>query len=142
MKHAFIALSIFTLILVGCDKHSQDAKDRQQPSQDQKVEQIVAQPAPASSVQVKPSNPEIDYKAQFEKSDQKISRFMDQLDDPKTVQQDRIRILCKDWPEDYKSEYMPALLHLKPQEFTQPKLLEELKTATDYYKNSAGITCT
>lgn len=142
MKHAFIALSIFTLILVGCDQHSQDTKDHQKASQDQKAEQIVVQPIPASSVHVKPSNPEIDYKAQFERSDQKISRFMDQLDDPKTVQQDRVRILCKDWPEVYRSEYMPALLHLKPQEFTQPKLLEDLKTATDYYKNSAGITCT
>ena len=142
MKHAFIAISVLTLMLVGCDKHSQDTKDSPQSSRDQKIEHLEASSAPASSIQPKPLKPKIDYKTQFEKSDQKISGFMDQLDDPKTTQQNRIRILCKDWPEVYKSEYMPALLHLKPQEFTQSKLLAELKTATDYYKNSAGISCT
>ncbi len=77
----------------------------------------------------------------FEQSDKKIGEFLDQLDNPETSQEARTQILCKDYPAEYKNEYMPALLQLEPHSYTQGKLLAELKSALDYYKNRFEIDC-
>ena len=79
--------------------------------------------------------------AKFEQSDKKIGEFLDQLDNPETSQEARTQILCKDYPAEYKNEYMPALLQLEPHAYTQGKLLAELKSALDYYKNKFEIDC-
>ena len=79
--------------------------------------------------------------AKFEQSDKKIGEFLDQLDSPETPQEARRQILCKDYPAEYKNEYMPALLQLEPHAYTQGKLLAELKSALDYYKNRFEIDC-
>ena len=79
--------------------------------------------------------------AKFEQSDKKIGEFLDQLDNPETSQETRTQILCKDYPAEYKNEYMPALLQLEPHAYTQGKLLAELKSALDYYKNRFEIDC-
>ena len=79
--------------------------------------------------------------AKFEQSDKKIGEFLDQLDNPQTSQEARTQILCKDYPAEYKNEYMPALLQLEPHSYTQGKLLAELKSALDYYKNRFEIDC-
>ena len=79
--------------------------------------------------------------AKFEQSDKKIGEFLDQLDSPETSQEARTQILCKDYPAEYKNEYMPALLQLEPHSYTQGKLLAELKSALDYYKNRLAIKC-
>ena len=79
--------------------------------------------------------------AKFEQSDKKIGEFLDQLDNPETSQEARTQILCKDYPAEYKNEYMPALLQLEPHAYTQGKLLAELKSALDYYKNRFEIKC-
>ncbi len=47
--------------------------------------------------------PQIDYKAQFEESDRKIGEFLDQLDNPNTPQEVKVKILCHDYPEVYKN---------------------------------------
>lgn len=78
---------------------------------------------------------------QFEKSDKRISKFLDQLDDPNTTQEARIQILCKDYPVEYKTNYIPSLLKLSPGEYTEAKLLSDLESALDYYKNSFEIKC-
>ena len=78
---------------------------------------------------------------QFEKSDKRISKFLDQLDDPNTTQEAHIQILCKDYPTEYKTNYMPSLMKLSPGEYTEAKLLSDLESALDYYKNSFEIKC-
>lgn len=94
------------------------------------------QPEPASE----PSNdPTIT--AQFEQSDEKIGKYLDQLDDPNTIQDARIQILCKDYPTEYKENYMPALLKLSPTDYTETKLLKELDIALNYYKEKNNIRC-
>jgi hypothetical protein len=85
------------------------------------------------------SNPTIT--AQFEQSDEKITKYLDQLDDPNTTQDARIQILCKDYPVEYKTNYIPSLLRLSPGEYTEAKLLSDLESALDYYKNSFEIKC-
>lgn len=112
MKVKLLATTLFIITLTGCDR---------QP--DQAV--------------TEPSNPTIT--AQFEQSDEKIGKYLDQLDDPNTPQNTRIQILCKDYPAEYKKNYMPALLKLSPTEYSEVKLLKELETALDYYKNSYEI---
>ena len=78
---------------------------------------------------------------QFEKSDAVIGKYLDQLDDPNTAQDTRIQILCKDYPQEYKTNYMPALLKLSPADYTEEKLLKDLEIALDYYKDNFKIEC-
>lgn len=91
--------------------------------------------------QAEPEAAEVDYKAQFEESDRKIGEFLDQLDNPNTPQDIKVKILCHDYPEVYKTQYMPALIKISPKPYTEEKLLSDLKSATDYYKDAFGIRC-
>ncbi|WP_374666504.1 hypothetical protein [Acinetobacter sp.] len=79
--------------------------------------------------------------AQFQKSDAMIGAYLDKLDDPATAQAERTKILCQDYPAEYKSNYMPALLKLQPQDYTESKLLNDLQMALDYYKDKFDIHC-
>jgi len=115
MKTKLLTASLLLIILTGCDK---------QP------EQTASEPS---------NDPTIT--AQFEQSDEKIGKYLDQLDDPNTTQDARIQILCKDYPTEYKNNYMPALLKLSPTEYSEVKLLKELEIALDYYKEKNQITC-
>jgi len=79
--------------------------------------------------------------AQFEQSDEMISKYLDQLDDPNTTLDDKTRIVCKDYPKEYKSNYMPNLLKLNPENYTETKLLSDLDIALNYYKEKENIQC-
>ncbi|MCG9251451.1 hypothetical protein MHJ28_16340, partial [Acinetobacter baumannii] len=56
----------------------------------------------ACTKQAESEAPQIDYKAQFEESDRKIGEFLDQLDNPNTPQEVKVKILCHDYPDVYK----------------------------------------
>lgn len=79
--------------------------------------------------------------AQFEQSDEMISKYLDQLDDPNTTLDDKKRIVCVDYPKEYKSNYMPSLLKLNPENYTEAKLLSYLDIALSYYKEKENIQC-
>ena len=110
-----ILITTLLITLAGCDK---------QP------EQISLKPSTNQTIT-----------AQFDQSDEKISKYLDQLDDPNTTQDARTQILCKDYPTEYKTNYMPALMKLSPGEYTEGKLIKDLDIALDYYKNSFEIKC-
>lgn len=114
MKIKILTTTLFLIILTGCDKQPDQA--------------ITESSSPTIT-------------AQFEQSDEKISKYMDQLDDPNTTQEVRIQILCKDYPAEYKTNYMPALLKLSPTEYTREKLLKDLDIALDYYKKKDNVQC-
>ncbi|MDC4255339.1 hypothetical protein NQ622_15410 [Acinetobacter baumannii] len=95
----------------------------------------------ACTKQAESEAPQIDYKAQFEESDRNIDEFLDQLDNPNTPQEVKVKILCHDYPDVYKKQYMPALIEVSPKPYTEEKLLSDLKSATDYYKGTLGIKC-
>lgn len=80
-------------------------------------------------------------KAQFEKSDAIINKYLDQLESPNTTTEEKTRILCKDYPDEYKTNYMPALLRLAAKDYTSSKLLKDLDIALDYYKKKDNIHC-
>lgn len=113
-----ILISLFlTLAITGCQKQQEEA------------------------VASEPAKIDITANAQFEQSDNKIEAFLNQLEDPDTSQKVRTQILCKDYPSEYKKNYMPALLKLSPTDFTEKKLLLDLDSTLSYYKNTFGIKC-
>ncbi|MFW1664636.1 hypothetical protein [Acinetobacter ursingii] len=79
--------------------------------------------------------------AQFEKSDAVISSYLDKLDSPNTSHEEKTQILCKDYPAEYKNNYMPALLKSENNHYTEEKLLNDLKSALDFYKAKENIQC-
>ena len=87
--------------------------------------------------------PKIDdaIKVQFEKSDARLGEYLDLLNDPKAPSAEKYRILCKDFYTEYKSNYVPALLKLQPDDYTEPGLLEDLKVTMDGYKKKLNIHC-
>ena len=80
-------------------------------------------------------------KAQFENSDDAIGVYLDKLDSPGTSKDEQTKILCVDYPAEYKTNYMPALLKYQTNEYTEIKLLDDLNIAVNYYKEKLGISC-
>lgn len=118
MKTRLLATTLFVITLTGCDNQT-------------KVTEVSNSDETDSSIA----------NAQFEKSDNRISKFLDRLDDPNTSQDARIQILCKDYPAEYKNNYMLSLMKLSPGEYTEGKLMKDLDIALDYYKKKDNIQC-
>ncbi|KAB0650986.1 hypothetical protein F7P73_14805 [Acinetobacter bohemicus] len=79
--------------------------------------------------------------AQLEQSDKKIDKYLNKLYCPNTTQDTRIQILCRDYPVEYKTKYIPALLKSSPDKYTEAKLLANLEATLNYYKNNFKIKC-
>jgi len=112
MKKITLATLLLTLLFTGCQKQQSEE----------------TKPDPALT-------------AQFEKSDALISTYLDKLESLETPNEEKTQILCKDYPMEYKTKYMPALVGLSPGEYTEANLLADLKSALDYYKNKFAIKC-
>lgn len=114
MKTKIILATIIGIALIGCQKQHDEpsTKDAHQLS------------------------------AQFEKSDAIIGSYLDKLDSPNTSREEKTQILCKDYPNEYKNNYMPALLKSENNHYTEDKLLSDLKSALDFYKAKENIHCT
>lgn len=110
-----IFITLLAFIITGCNKQPEQAASEQS------------------------DNPTIT--AQFEQSDEKISKYLDQLDDPNTSIEQKKKILCTDYPLEYKENYMPNLLKMSPNDYTKEKLLTDLDTALNYYKEKENIRC-
>lgn len=91
--------------------------------------------------QAEDAKPDANIAAQFEKSDAVIGAYLDKLDSPETPKGEKAQILCKDYPAEYKTNYMPALLQLAPKDYTEDKLATDLEIALDYYKDKFKISC-
>ena len=115
MKTKNLLATLFFIFLTGCVKQR---------------EQALLEPSTNQTIT-----------AQFENSNDKLHQFLDQLDDPNTAQDVRIQILCKDYPTEYKNNYMPALMKLSPGEYTEGKLINDLDIALGYYKKKDNIQC-
>ncbi len=115
MKTKILTTLLLTLAFTGCQKQPEDTKP----------------PKATDSV----------VKAQFEKSDAIINKYLDQLESPNTTTEEKTRILCKDYPDEYKTNYMPALLRLAAKDYTSSKLLKDLDIALDYYKKKDNVQC-
>ena len=88
-----------------------------------------------------PNASESNLKAQFEKSDAVINGYLDKLDSQATPIEEKKQILCKDYPSEYKNNYIPAMLQSKGNTYTKEKLLADMDIALDYYKKKDSIQC-
>lgn len=77
---------------------------------------------------------------QFESADNKITGYLDVLDNPNTSKEQSAKIICEDYPRTYKNEYVPALLKITPS-YTNHELQQDLDNALNYYKRKLNITC-
>lgn len=111
MQAKILISTMLMIILVGCQK---------QPEQ---------------------KNEAIDSKVEFESIDQKIIGYLDILDNPTSTREERIKVLCEDYPKTYEIEYVPALLTLQPESFNKDELMKELKISLDYYTDKLNINC-
>lgn len=84
---------------------------------------------------------ESNLKTQFEKSDAVISGYLDKLDSQATPLEEKKQILCKDYPSEYKNNYIPAMLKSKGNTYTEERLLADMDIALDYYKKKDSIQC-
>lgn len=94
MKYITLITLLLSLAFTGCQK---------QPSQD--IDPITTTAA-------------------LENSDNIVSKYIEKLDSEFTTQDVRVKILCKDYPREYEKNYMPNLLKLSPDEYSEPMLLE------------------
>ncbi|WP_445661007.1 hypothetical protein [Acinetobacter sp. F16] len=97
------------------------------------------QKEPEQPVSTEATDPVV--KAQFEKSDAIINTYLDKLDSVETPHAERVQIICKNYPAEYKANYMPSLMKLSPGEYTEGKLIKDLDIALDYYKKKDNIQC-
>ncbi|KAA8734774.1 hypothetical protein F4V57_03155 [Acinetobacter qingfengensis] len=143
-KQNILSLFALSIILSACQK-----PDEQQPQQQNTsastayhstVETIngVATQA-ADNKQTTPST--ISNQQQFNQADQKISAFMDQIEDSNTSQNLRHQIICQDYPNLYTQQYIPALLKLSPKNTDQKSLLEQMNFILNDYKQRYNIKC-
>lgn len=77
----------------------------------------------------------------FENSDNILSKYLEKLDSEFTTQDARVKILCRDYPHEYKKNYMPNLLKLSPGEYSESMLLADMDLVLDHYKNISSIQC-
>lgn len=79
--------------------------------------------------------------AALENSDNILSKYIEKLESEFTTQDARIKILCRDYPSEYEKNYMPNLLKLSPDEYSEPMLLADMDIVLDHYKNISNIQC-
>lgn len=114
MKTKIFTALLITLSITGCQKEPEKA------TASQKTDPVA--------------------QAQFDKSDKKIAKYLDQLENPNTPQEVRKQILCVDYPAEYKNNYMPALMKLS-HDYIRIKLLADLDYTLNYYKKKDNIRC-
>jgi len=115
MKIRLITIALFLIALIGCENPPDQATSD--------------------------SLSNITITAQFEQSGKKINKYLDKLYPPSTPQDARIQILCKDYPTEYKENYMPTLLKLSPKIYTKTELQSDLNYVLDSYKADFNIKC-
>jgi len=77
----------------------------------------------------------------FEKADTILNNYIEKLDSEFTTQDVRVKILCRDYPHEYKNNYMPNLLKLSPGEYSETVLLADMDLVLDHYKQTSNIQC-
>ncbi|MEN8346197.1 hypothetical protein ABFP03_14205 [Acinetobacter baumannii] len=78
---------------------------------------------------------------QFMQSSQQINKMLDALESPEVALNVKREILCKTYPEVYKKQYMPALLKLSPNVYTQETLLRDYEAVANFYKKVFTVNC-
>ncbi|MFK7275251.1 hypothetical protein [Acinetobacter baumannii] len=78
---------------------------------------------------------------QFINASQQIDTMLDALENREVALNVKRGILCKDYPEVYKKQYMPALLMLSPKIYTKETLLRDYEAVISFYKKTFVVNC-
>jgi len=77
----------------------------------------------------------------FEHSENILSNYREKFDSEFTTQDVRIKILCRNYPGEYEKNYMPNLLKLSPDQYSEPVVLADMDIVLDHYKSIDNIQC-
>lgn len=93
----------------------------------------------SKDVEIKPLPPSVE--EEYLTSNQEIGEMLDALNNRDVPIVEKREILCKTYPEVYKNHYMPALLKLSPDTYTQEVLLRDFEAVIKFYKQAWSIHC-
>ena len=79
--------------------------------------------------------------ANIERSKKVLAIHIDQLEYALTPQQTKKKIICNDFPEEYKLRYIPNMMKLNSIKHIEANLLEEMDKTLDYYRQRDQIRC-
>lgn len=106
-----LGCSIFIVVLISCTK------------------KIEIKPLPSS------------VEEQYQTSSHQIGNMLDELNNREVSLEKKLEILCKTYPNVYKNHYMPALLKLSPDQYTEEVLLRDFEAVIKFYKHAWSIKC-
>ncbi|EXB99032.1 hypothetical protein J539_2661 [Acinetobacter baumannii 342950] len=89
--------------------------------------------------EIKPLPPSVE--EQFMQSSQQINMMLNALENREVSLSQKREILCKDYPDVYKKQYMPALLMLSPNVYTKETLLRDYEAVISFYKKTFVVNC-
>lgn len=78
---------------------------------------------------------------QYLSSNHEIGKMLDALNNHDAPIDKKREILCKSYPKVYKNHYMPALLKLSPDTYTEEILLRDFEAVISFYKKAFVINC-
>ena len=76
----------------------------------------------------------------LEKSDSILGLYIEKLDSEFTTQDVKVKIVCRDYPHEYETNYAPNMLKLNSN-YTESALLTDLDLVMDHYKRRDSIRC-
>lgn len=76
----------------------------------------------------------------LEKSDSILGVYIEKLDSEFTTQDVKVKIICRDYPHEYETNYTPNMLMLNSN-YTESALLTHMDLVMDHYKKRDNIRC-
>lgn len=129
MKKTLCLVSlIFVSFAAGCEKKPSDSAHTEIGVKTNEANSQIAQV-------------DTEVSAAFQRADEKITAFLDQLENTDTPTAVKQKILCQDFPNVYEKEYMPALVQLNSESTNASQLKKELEFTLKYYQDNLQITC-
>lgn len=78
---------------------------------------------------------------EYQTSSHQIGNMLDALNNQEVSLVKKREILCKTYPEVYKNHYMPALLKISSDQYTDETLLRDFEAVIKFYKQAWSIKC-
>ncbi len=73
-------------------------------------------------------------------SDNILSKYIEKLESEFTTQDMKVKIVCRDYPHEYETNYAPYMLMLNSN-YTESALLTHMDLVMDHYKKRDSIRC-
>ncbi len=118
---------IFLSFAAGCEKND--------------MRETTLSPSSENSVNSQVAQVDSQVSTAFQQADEKITHFLDQLENPDLAISVKEKILCQDFPRVYQQDYIPALTKLSSENTQPQQLQQELEFTLNYYQQMLQIRC-